>query len=70
MGIRWRTHYFNIINGKIIDLTREQFDLYSIPLDYSEAVNVPLQYCGKNPNTRARYDVLEKNVLKNIVEIK
>ena len=60
------THYFNIINGKIIDLTREQFDLYSIPLDYSEAVNVPLQYCGKNPNTRARLDVLEKNVFKNI----
>ena len=45
---------------------RNQFDLYSIPLDYSEAVNVPLQYCGKNPNTRARYDVLEKNVFKNI----
>lgn len=45
---------------------RNQFDLYSIPLDYSEAVNVPLQYCGKNPNTRARLDVLEKNVFKNI----
>lgn len=44
---------------------RNQFDLYSIPLDYSEAVNVPLQYCGKNPNTRARLDV-EKNVFKNI----
>ena len=45
---------------------RNQFDLYSIPLNYSEAVNVPLQYCGKNPNTRARLDVLEKNVFKNI----
>ena len=28
------THYFNKINGHYIDLTREQFDLYDIPLDY------------------------------------
>ncbi len=60
------THYFNVINGQIIDLTRDQFDLYNIPLNYSTGVNVPLEYCGKNPDTKARYDILKKNVQKYI----
>lgn len=59
------THYFNVINGQIFDLTRDQFDLYNIPADYSTGTNVPLQYCGKNVNTKARYDILEKNLIKN-----
>ena len=59
------THYFNVINGQIFDLTRDQFDLYNIPVDYSTGINVPLQYCGKNANTKARYDILEKNLIKN-----
>lgn len=59
------THYFNVINGQIFDLTRDQFDLYDLPIDYSSSTNVPTQYCGKNANTRARYDILEKNLIKN-----
>lgn len=60
------THYFNVIDGEIFDLTRDQFDLYRIPVDYTSGVNMPLQYCGKNANTKARYDILEKNVMENI----
>ena len=26
---------------------------------------VPIQYCGKNANTKDRYDILEKNLIKN-----
>lgn len=59
------THYFNVINGQIFDLTRDQFDLYDLPIDYSSSTNVPIQYCGKNANTRARYDILEKIFIKN-----
>lgn len=58
------THYFNVINGQVFDLTRDQFDLYNVPVDYSSSTNVPIQYCGKNANTRARYDILEKNLIK------
>lgn len=28
------THYFNKIDGCYVDLTREQFDLYDIPIVY------------------------------------
>lgn len=59
------THYFNVINGQVFDLTRDQFDLYNLPVDYSLSINVPIEYCEKNANTKARYDILEKNVLKN-----
>lgn len=59
------THYFNVINGQVFDLTRDQFDLYNLPVDYSLSINVHIEYCGKNANTKARYDILEKNVLKN-----
>lgn len=55
------THYFNVINGQIFDLTRDQFDLYNLPVDYSSSTNVPIQYCGQNANTKDRYDILEKN---------
>lgn len=58
------THYFNVINGQVFDLTRDQFDLYNLPVDYSSSINVPIEYCGKNANTKARYDILEKNVIK------
>ena len=58
------THYFNVINGQVFDLTRDQFDLYNLPVDYSSSINVPIKYCGKNANTRDRYDILEKILIK------
>ena len=35
-----------------------------MPVDYSSSINVPIQYCGKNANTRDRYDILEKILIK------
>ena len=52
------THYFNMIKDHYIDLTRDQFDLYDIPLEYDCNETIPREYCGKNPNTLKRYQLL------------
>lgn len=52
------THYFNKINGHYIDLTRDQFDIYAIPLEYDQSKQVQREYCGRNANTRKRYQLL------------
>lgn len=56
------THYFNKLEGHYIDLTREQFDLYNIPVEYEPNQEIPREYCGKNPNTQQRFKQLIKNV--------
>ena len=56
------THYFNCIDGHYIDLTREQFDLYNIPVDYEPNETMSRIYCGKNPDTKKRYDLLVRNI--------
>jgi hypothetical protein len=58
------THYFNKINGHYIDLTREQFDLYDIPIEYEPNEEISREYCGKNPNTKARYKQLQRNIIR------
>lgn len=45
------THYFNKLNGQYVDLTREQFDLYDLPVAYEPNQEIPREYCGKNQNT-------------------
>lgn len=56
------THYFNKIEGRYVDLTREQFDLYNIPVNYEPNEQMDRQYCGKNADTKKRYDLLVRNV--------
>lgn len=60
------THYFNKIEGRYIDLTRDQFDLYNIPISYEPNEVVNREYCNKNANTLERYNKLVGN-LKNRV---
>jgi hypothetical protein len=57
------THYFNKIAGHYIDLTREQFDLYDIPVAYEPNEDIPREYCGRNVNTKARYKQLQRNII-------
>lgn len=62
------THYFNKINGNYIDLTIEQFDLYNIPVQYEPNEEMDRKYCGKNPDTKKRFDLLISRItmyLKN-----
>ncbi len=60
------THYFNCIDGNYIDLTREQFDLYDIPISYEPNKKISREYCGKNKDTKKRYDLLLQKVLANV----
>lgn len=57
------THYFNKIDGHYVDLTREQFDLYDIPITYEPNELMDREYCGKNPDTKSRYHQLQRNII-------
>lgn len=57
------THYFNRLNDKYVDLTREQFDLYDIPVSYEPNTEIAREYCGKNKDTRERYHQLQRNII-------
>ena len=63
------THYFNKIDHQVIDLTREQFDLYDIPIDYSNAEKMSREYCGKNENTKKRYELLKSRIVEHLKAI-
>ena len=52
------THYFNQINGHYIDLTKDQFDLYDLPVLYEPNEEMTRENCGKNSDTRNRYQLL------------
>lgn len=56
------THYFNKIDGHYIDLTREQFDLYSIPVEYEPNETIDRKYCGRNADTQKRFELLVQNI--------
>ena len=58
------THYFNKINGQYVDLTREQFDLYDLPVNYEPNQEISRKYCGKNKNTYERYKQLQRNIIR------
>ena len=58
------THYFNKLNGEYIDLTREQFDIYDIPVEYEPNQEIPREFCGKNKNTLERYRQLQRNIVR------
>lgn len=62
------THYFNRIDGKYIDLTSDQFTLYGIPLAYEPNQEIDRTYCGRNPNTLARYRLLAGRVAEEIAK--
>ena len=58
------SHYYNIIDDKIIDLTKEQF-LGEIPL-YEEGQERTREYLLSNEDTKKRYLMLKESLL-NII---
>lgn len=62
------THYFNKINGEYVDLTREQFDLYDIPVEYEPNAEVPREYCGINKDTLERFSLLQKKIMEFLTD--
>lgn len=64
------THYFNRIGDHYIDLTRDQFDFYGIPVEYDDNIVVPREYCGTNADTKKRYQLLIGEVSRWLAEHK
>ena len=58
------SHYYNLINDNIVDLTFEQF-LGEIPL-YSEGCERTRKYLLENDDTRYRYTLLANLVKQNM----
>lgn len=58
------THYFNKINGNYIDLTRDQFDLYNIAIEYEPNTEISREYCGKNLDTLKRFNLLKERIVE------
>lgn len=60
------SHYYNIIEGKIVDLTKEQF-LGEIP-DYIRGEERTREYLLSNKDTEKRYNILKENLYNLINE--
>ena len=56
------THYFNKIDGHYVDLTAEQFDLYSMTLFHEPNEQMDRKYCGQNADTQKRFELLLSNI--------
>lgn len=53
------SHYFNIVNNKVIDLTASQFNH---PIDYSNYQSVQREDILTNANTYKRYELLKERL--------
>lgn len=60
------SHYFNIVNGNIIDLTVDQFN-GEIPI-YADSQERSREYILSNADTRERYLLLLNNVKNNFLK--
>lgn len=59
------SHYFNMINNEIIDLTASQF---SNVIDYSNSMLALREQMLKNENTSLRYHLLKERVTKELLQ--
>lgn len=60
------THLFNLISGRVVDLTCDQFTLFDIPLNYDNNREVVREECLSNENTNKRYMLLKKKLIQQI----
>lgn len=60
------SHYFNIINDKIIDFTSDQFKVDKI--DYSNYVIKTRDEVLNNEDTNERYQLLKLKVKLNLID--
>ena len=58
-----RIHYFNKLNENYVDLTREQFDILGIPIEYEPNHKVSREYCFRKEETVYRYKQLQRNII-------
>jgi hypothetical protein len=63
------SHYFNLVNGKYIDLTIQQFSdgtTFSDPKPKQKSFSSTREYCLSYENTNKRYEILKAKVAKCI----
>ncbi|MFB8276951.1 YunG family protein [Nocardia colli] len=59
------SHYFNVVDGDVVDLTREQFPTgtsFSEPAPKAKGLPSTRDYCLSYDSTRQRYDLLRSRV--------
>lgn len=56
------THYLNLIDGKVFDLTSDQFTSHGVELDYSGVKVVPRSSVGVDGSAPERYQALKANI--------
>lgn len=59
------SHYYNLIEGKIFDLTASQFN---VKIDYSTCEERTREYLLSNKNTKERYLLLLNNIKQNCID--
>ena len=68
-GVKDYSHYFNLIGGKELDLTREQFPTGThIPrgIPKPKSFSTTREYLLSNENTKSRYVTLSQEVLDTL----
>lgn len=63
------SHYYNIVDGKLLDFTAEQFGLNNVP-DYSKGEERTREYLLGNEETKKRYLLLLSKVKEDIIKRK
>ena len=57
-----KTHYFNKINGNVIDITREQYEIAKIPVSYNEGEEISRNELASDEELAKRYKLLLKRI--------
>lgn len=56
-------HYYNLINNEIIDLTKDQYEIF-----YNTSEEIDKEYILSNKDTKNRYKILLNNVKNNFIK--
>ena len=57
-----RPHYFNKVNGNVIDITREQYEIAKIPVSYEENEEISRSDLAADEKRVERYQLLLKRI--------
>ncbi len=57
-----KAHYFNKINGNVIDITREQYEIAKIPVSYDESEEISRAELASDEEREKRYKLLLKRI--------
>lgn len=65
-NLRGGAHYFNRIGERYIDLAAAHFWNDFIPLEFEPNETIDRKFCGRNADTKRRYDLLVSRIAKHL----